>query len=172
MTTGSGSFLRKGPKADTWTKTNRCAKQKLSRPIIQVSSAEKLACTCWNFQRKQRMPLQQWWLALKLVNSQGFSGLEQCLWQLEQALWSTSAFFSVEISPEEWIQRCISSNYGNMCMSIYTVHGAVWNWPWTKKRCLKSSKNPNYCCRFSARARSTAIKLCYLFIIIVSSRPA
>lgn len=118
------------------------------------------------------MPLQQWWLALKLVNSQGFSGLEQCLWQLEQALWSTSAFFfPVEISPEEWIQRCISSNYGNMCMSIYTVHGAVWNWPWTKKRWLKSRENPNYCCRFSARVRSTAIKLCHFNIYHYCFKP-
>lgn len=39
------------------------------------------------------MPFQQWQLALKLANLQGFSGSEQWLWQLKQALWSASAFF-------------------------------------------------------------------------------
>lgn len=84
----------KGHKWRTWTNTNRCARQKLSGPIIPASDAEQLARTCWNFpngSRACRPSLAASWHWDGLIR-EASQALEQCLWQQEQPLRNTSAF--------------------------------------------------------------------------------
>lgn len=53
---------------------------------------------------------------------------------------------------------------------IYCARGSM-ELALNKKRWLKSRENPNYCCRFSARVRSTAIKLCHFNIYHYCFKP-
>lgn len=78
------------------------------------------------------MPFQQWQLALKLANLQDFSGLEQWLWQPEQALWHTSAFFHRDKPQRMTIALHFFQlwKFVHICVCVCYIHRAAWDTCW------------------------------------------